>query len=297
MPCYRPVVCFKPLDGGAVSFKEVGNSREIQIKCGQCIGCRIDKRDMWAVRCYAESKCHEHNAFITLTYDENNFPMHGSLNYRHFQLFAHRLRKKVGPFRFFMCGEYGAELERPHYHALLFGLDFHDKYKCNSIFSSETVYRSPTLEKLWPFGFSTIGTVTYESARYCAAYITKKRTGIGADEFYKRVDPATGEIVDLTPEFAHMSLKPGIGAAWLEKYWRDIYATGHKAVVINGGKHKAPVYFDQKMWDIDPVLMEDYRLTQELEAQKYALDNTRDRLQVREIVAHAKRDFDKQRQL
>lgn len=298
MPCYRPVSVFKPLAGGSVSFKEVRNCREIKIKCGQCIGCRIDKRDMWAVRCYAESKCHENNSFITLTYDEEHFPQHGSLSYRDWQLFAHRMRKKLGPFRFFVCGEYGEELSRPHFHALVFGLDFADKFKCNSVFSVDTVYRSPTLEKLWPFGFSTIGSVTFESARYCAAYICKKRSATNSGDYYSRVDPSTGEIVQLEPEFARMSLKPGIGAVWLERYWRDIYATGHGGVVINGTKHRAPVYFDKRMKDsADSLTYEEYRLSQELEAQKYALDNTPARLAVREAVAIGKRNFDNQRKL
>lgn len=298
MPCYRPVQCFKPLAGGAVSFTEIGDSRSIQIRCGQCIGCRIDKRDMWAVRCYAESKCHDFNSFVTLTYDEDHYPLHGSLNYRHVQLFMKRVRRKLGPFRFFVAGEYGDELSRPHYHALLFGLDFADKYKCNSVYSRDNdVFRSATLEKLWPFGFSTIGSVTYESARYCAAYICKKRSASNSGDYYSRVDPSTGEIVWLTPEFAHMSLKPGIGAVWLEKYWKDVYVTGHKAVVINGSKHRAPSYFDKRMLEIDSLVYEEHRLSLELEAQKYALDNTPDRLAVREAVAIGKREFDKQRSL
>lgn len=293
MPCYRPVSCYKPLAGGSVSFKEVADSREIKVRCGHCIGCRIDKRDMWAVRCYAESKCHEKNCFITLTYDEEHYPQYGSLNYRHFQLFMYRMRRKFGPMRFFMCGEYGEELSRPHFHALLFGFDFADKYKCNSVYARDTVYRSESLEKLWPNGFSTIGSVTFESARYCAAYICKKHSD---NTKYERVVPETGEIVQLEKEFAHMSLKPGIGAKWLEKYWRDIYSTGNKGLAINGRFHRPPVYFDSRMADsIDGLAYEEYRLSRELEAQKYALDNTPDRLVVREKVALAKERFNKER--
>ena len=98
MTCYRPLTAFKPLDGGPVTFFEKPNSREIQLSCGQCIGCRIRKRENWAVRCYCESKMHQDNIFLTLTYDDEHLPSDGSLNYRHYQLFMKRLRKRSGRF-------------------------------------------------------------------------------------------------------------------------------------------------------------------------------------------------------
>ena len=122
MACYKPIEAFKDLAGGPVRFHEFKNSRRVQLKCGQCIGCRLERQEMWAVRCYAESRCHARNSFITLTYSPENYPMHGSLTYQDFQKFMYRLRRKYGPVRFFMAGEYGEQLERPHYHALLFGL-------------------------------------------------------------------------------------------------------------------------------------------------------------------------------
>ena len=211
MPCYKPITAWKPLEGGAIQFSEKKNSREIQIACGQCIGCRIQKRESWAVRCYAESKLHKHNQFVTLTYDDDHLPKDGSLDYRHWQLFAHRLRKSLGPFRFFVCGEYGETTIRPHYHALLFGLDIPDLVKCNSVYASSDIYKSETIDKLWRLGGCRIGTVTYESARYCAVYTTKKVGGDLAKERYSRVDMSTGETWMVKPEFARMSLKQGIG--------------------------------------------------------------------------------------
>lgn len=295
MPCYRPVTAFKPAAGGPVSFSEVKDSREIKVKCGQCIGCRLERQQMWAIRCMVEAKCHERNSFVTLTYNEENYPQHGSLNYRHVQLFLKRLRKRCGPFRYFVAGEYGEELNRPHYHALLFGLDFSDKSRCNSICSLHPIYRSSTLEELWKHGFSSIGDVTFSSARYVATYCVKKINGPLAEDHYKRVIPETGEIVDLEPEFAHMSLKPGIGAKWLEAYWRDLYVTGHNAVIVDGKKKAIPRYFDKLMEKLDPALMEEVDFDRFKRAEIHASDNTRDRLAVREQVEHARMAFEKQK--
>lgn len=271
---------------------EKKDTRTVTIRCGQCIGCRIERQEMWAVRCFAESKTHANNCFVTLTYDDEHYPLHGSLNYKHFQLFMKRLRKDRPPFRFFMCGEYGEQLGRPHYHALFFGLRFDDAVKCNSLYARTDVYTSEDLSRVWGKGFCTIGEVTYASARYCASYALKKHNVMGDDDpHYKKVDPITGEIVDLLPEFARMSLKPGIGQSYLERYWSDMYETGHKAIIVNGSKKLIPRYFDDKMREMRPIFMEDYDWNREKEALERAEDNTPERLAVREQVKLASLNF------
>lgn len=293
MPCYRPYTAYQPLGGGALQFKEGKDCRTVTVRCGNCIGCRIERQQGWAVRCLAESQMWPENCFLTLTYNEQHFPMHGSLCYDHFQLFMKRLRKQAakegkGPVRFFMCGEYGENLGRPHYHALLFNYNFDDRVKSNSVYSRSTVYESEMLNRIWGKGFATIGEVTYASAQYCASYVLKRHAVTGPDDdFYRRCDPATGEIYELEPEFARMSLKPGIGAAWLERYWRDLYLTGHAAVIINGSKKKIPRYFSDAMQKIDPILMENFGWEQEKKALERADDYTPERLRDREECARA----------
>lgn len=299
MTCYRPVTAFKPLDGGPISFSERKNHREIQISCGQCIGCRIRKREEWAIRCYCESKMHRDNQFLTLTYDDEHLPDDGSLNYRHFQLFMKRARKHYGSFRFFMCGEYGETYWRPHYHALLFGLDIPDKRKSNSVLSKHDIYQSETINKLWGQGFVSIGEVTYESARYCAVYATKRVTGDRADFHYERVSPVTGEFVRVTPEFARMSLGgrtgKGIGMPWLEKYWKDVYVSGANGVVVKGRVKPIPRYFDTSMQNIAQHVMDDVLFDRWMEAQAHLSDRTRERLAVREEVALSRQRFNRER--
>ena len=195
MPCYRPVTAFKPLEGGPIFFSEKKNCVEIKISCGQCIGCRIRKREEWAVRIYAESKMHKRNSFVTFTYDEEHVPDDYSLKYRDMQMLHKRMRKKWGPFRFFCAGEYGDQFGRPHYHAIYFGLDFDDKLKSNSVYAGTDVYESEELNGCWGKGRCVIGEVTYESSRYCAVYTTKRISGDLADSHYLRVSPITGEYV------------------------------------------------------------------------------------------------------
>ena len=66
-----------------------------------------------------------------------------------------------------------------------------------------------------------VGDVSFQSAGYVARYSLKKVNGDLAAAHYRRVDPDTGEVFDLVPEFAHMSLKPGIGASWFDRFYGD----------------------------------------------------------------------------
>jgi hypothetical protein len=120
-------------------------------------------------------------------------------------------------------------------------MDFPDK-KLWSERDGNKLYTSESLEKLWPYGFSTIGEVTFQSAAYVARYIMKKHKGDGAEDHYTRWCPETGEGTLVDPEYCTMSRKPGIGYEWFQKYKADVYP--HDYVVINGHKVKPPRYYD-----------------------------------------------------
>lgn len=276
-------------ESGLVVFSEVRKNgkdlRPLEIPCGQCIGCRLERSRQWAMRCMHEASLSDLNSFITLTYDDDHLPMRGQLVYEDYQRFMKRLRKAARTkVRFFMCGEYGEETQRPHYHAILFGWDFPDKEPWRKLDSGCKVYTSKMLERLWPFGHSSIGTVTFESAAYVARYCVKKVTGKGAYQAYQRVDEY-GEY-QLQPEFAHMSLKPGIGAPWLEKFKADVYP--HDYVVVNGKETKPPKYYDKLLSVSDAELMEWIKFSRGVEAEKKLDDNSLERLAVKETVAAAR---------
>lgn len=287
MACFHPLAAWQ-LDTGDIVFSARGSvKRELNLPCGQCVGCRLEKSRQWATRCVHESKLHKKNCFVTLTYDEEHVGY--SLNYVDFQKFVKRARKRLGTFRFFMCGEYGEKFYRPHFHACLFGIDFDDKV-IHSRSGDYDLYTSPTLSELWPFGFSMIGDFNFETAAYTARYIMKKVTGSMADEHYTRCVEATGEIVEVTPEFCRMSLKPGIGAGFYHKFKSDIFPRDY--VVINGVKAPVPRYY-KKLLSVDDPELVDYlgyvRYDSITDAQ--IRDTYRDRLEVREKVTNARLSF------
>jgi len=229
-----------------------------------------------------ETQSHEENCFITLTYDNIHLPPKSEVNLRHFQLFMKRLRKKYKhKIRFFHVGEYGSKNQRPHYHAILFGHDFSDK-KHHTTIRGNKLYISKELQTLWPFGYSSIGTVTYKSAAYVSRYIIKKVSGNLAEAHYLKTDPKTGEIYKITPEYITMSLRPGIGHDWFKKFKSDVYP--HDLVVLDGKKSPPPKYYDKLYKESNP---EDYQRIQKKrtkDAVAFQEDNTPERLEVREEI-------------
>lgn len=286
MPCYRPILAYRTPSGSVVfsDLKRHGGSVEsIEIACGQCVGCRLERSRRWAVRCMHEASLHDQNCFVTLTYRDAP----ESLDYRDFQLFMKRLRKQFSGMkvRFYMCGEYGEQFSRAHFHACLFGIDFSDKVLFKG--SKEvSIYRSSILERLWPHGFCSVGDVTFESAAYVARYVMKKVTGDCADRHYSYVDMETGEVRQRTPEFNHMSLKPGIGADWLRKFSSDVYP--HGKVVVNGVETQPPRYYDKIFEKMDGLKFDDMIYERYLEGVAHSQDSTEARLKVREAVAQAR---------
>jgi len=305
MPCYNPLTAYQTV-GGEVVFNETRRhdiSRQLQLACGQCIGCRLERSRQWAIRCMHEASLYEFNCFITLTYDEKNLPEDGSLNYRDFQLFMKRLRKQTAlpasglhaasrhlltknKIRFYMCGEYGEINNRPHFHACLFNLDFKDKVLLKKSSSGHELYTSPTLEKIWTKGYSTIGALTFESAAYTARYIMKKINGQQANKHYENINQETGEITIKKSEINNMSRKPGIASQWLEKYMTDVYP--HDYVVTRGQKNKPPRYYDKKLQLTNPEMYDTLQFERNKTAQENYQDNTPQRLKDKETVAKAK---------
>lgn len=293
MPCFSPLEGYRakepnPNGKRRIVFNPAHGyvDRPVKVPCGQCVGCKLERSRQWATRCVHEAQMHDANSFITLTYSDDHLPDDYSVSVRETQLFTKKLRKRMGRFRYFQCGEYGAELRRPHYHMLLFGMEFPDLSLYRQNAQGDCIYTSKLLEEIWGKGFCTVGQVTFQSAAYTARYVMKKRTGEAAQHHYQWVHPCTGEIVEQTPEFVTMSRRPGIGKAWLDRFRSDVYPGDF--VVLNGKKVRPPKWYDTVLERDDPKLYRELKIRRKLAGLKHADNNTRARLRVRETVQLAK---------
>jgi len=293
------VTCYKPLNGfkrpnGKITLKwEPGVGQHITVPCGGCIGCRIDNAREWTIRCMHEAQSHQDNSFITLTYSNEHLPIDTGLDKKHFQQFMKNLRQNfpTKKIRYYMVGEYGDKNMRPHYHACLFGLDFTDKMHFKRNENRGMLYTSPTLDRIWTKGFSTIGTVTWQSAGYCARYIMKKvklkddaQKGTYGLRRYERVDQDTGITIRIQPEYNQGSLKPGIGHDWFKKYTSDVFPADF--IVINAKKYPVPKYYDKLYERSNPEEMIAIRQQREIYAKLHQQDKDKStrRLEVREKI-------------
>lgn len=288
MACSFPLTGFQLEDGSVVFCERTHHAsvRTLTLPCGRCARCRLERSRQWAVRCIHESKLYDENSFVTLTYDDAHLPIDRSLQYVDFQKFMKRLRKYFAPrvIRFYMCGEYGDETLRPHYHAILFNCGFRDKLYFKR--AGECVlYTSRCLEGLWPLGNSLIGAVTFESAAYVARYCMATVSGRDADLHYRVVDVDSGEVRARKPEFGRMSLRPGIGGPWLERFMWDVFPRGE--VVVNEKLAKSPRYYDKLFAKHDPDGFAQLQFQRYCESAEKFEDNSDARLAVKEQVAIA----------
>lgn len=253
--------------------------------CGGCKPCRINKNRLWSNRIMLEATQHEHNSFVTLTYS-GELPGYGfTLFKRDYQLFLKNLRQLYpNPLRYYLCGEYGEENRRAHYHAILFGYP--------SCLQGQTVYKSSIshgqdcclvclgIFRAWGLGRIQVGTVTEDSASYVCAYVTKGLTR-----------PHGRWLSTRHPEFSKMSLKPGIGAPAMPAAalalktaagYRYLQSTGDVPSSFLVGRSPKPLglYLKRKLLDAiapagyvppDPLLPKPYKPPTKYQKEMLAL--------------------------
>ncbi len=292
MACYSPLKGFRNTNGSLVFKRSQHTIGKMDVACGQCLGCRLDRTLMWAMRIVHESHLHKNtngNCFVTFTYRSKKectpkqfrkghyVPDDYSLNYHHFRDFIKRLRRHFKQeIRYFHCGEYGEENLRPHYHACLFNCSFDDLV----VYSTQegiTTYESKTLHKLWPYGFCTIGELNFETASYTAGYIQKKITGLQAQETYLRNDDY-GVAYWVKPPYITMSLKPGIGAKFYEKYHDDFFPSDESPIPGKGVVQKVPRFYEELLEGSDPELHKLVKRKRQVWISDHQADFTPERL-------------------
>lgn len=221
----------------------------IEVPCGKCMECLLNYSKQWANRMMLEAQDHEHNYFLTLTYDNDHLHFNSlgiaTLYKKDFQDFMKRLRRRFEPdiIRFFAAGEYGDHTFRPHYHAIVFGLNIPDLDHFG--FSSGfPVFISDTISSIWKQGHVMIAPISWDTCAYTARYVVKK-----ANHYSKDVYHAS----NVEPEFCLMSRRPGIAKNYFDEHYKDIYETDQLIFSTpSGGKvSKPPKYFDKCLERLD----------------------------------------------
>lgn len=177
---------------------------------------------------------HKNSVFITLTYSPDCItyvpgatpPFYATLYPKDLTDFFKRLRFNLGnrKIRYYACGEYGGETKRPHYHAILFDVDYSD---------------TSIIEKSWNKGFVKVEDVNIATISYVAGYVQKKL--YGNDTYPDCIDPP----------FSRMS--KSIGKKFFQEHCEDIWNNG---LHFQGYRIKVPRYFfkllsDKKIGDYD----------------------------------------------
>lgn len=312
MPCFCPRTVWKSaVPGRNRPVFNIGQGipgSEYLLPCGQCSGCREDYARTWSNRLVLESKYHRCSSFITCTYDTPHLPQGGVLVLRHIQLFMKRVRKHYAALfpelkiSFYCAAEYGDHPEpgerfgRPHYHLILFGVNFiEDRKPFGKNKQGDQLYISETLSKLWGMGICKIGDVTAESCKYVAGYVNKKLNGPKGFEHYNLIDHETGEVLRSWPrEFATMSRRPAIGVRYFRDHGASVYRRG--SIIIGGKQCAIPKSFDRLLAKDDPLLMESIKTGRFEDSQKPSVvaDRTPERLAVRcESLKLRRRMFNK----
>lgn len=229
------------------------NSSFFEIPCGHCLGCREDQAREWASRLIMEMQYYDSAYFITLTYDDSHIhsvtyiddesgevDINYTLNKRDCQLFFKRLRSYFhdDKIRYYLAGEYGEKTNRPHYHAIIFGLHLPEDslIPCGISETGKQYYTCQLITDIWPNGFISIEPANYATCKYTAAYVTKK-LGIKPNKVY--------EDKGIEPPFSIMSRKPGIGYQFLVDHKEQFIREGKVDIAMKDGSYRVylPRYF------------------------------------------------------
>lgn len=298
-------------DGKTLSWSPKKYNKEyatFQLPCGKCISCRLEYARSVSIRCVHEAQMYQNNSFVTLTYTDENLKSQ-KLVYKDFQDFAKRLRSftfnemlnKMFPnlpqkqqrtlwrslpierrkeingqtkIPLLVTGEYGDKEKRPHWHALLFNWRPNDLDYKYSNHRGDQVFSSKILTDLWGQGIAELGSITLESAGYCARYATKKLMhGRDGQHDYEPV--------------SKRSSKLGIGKSWIEKYHTDVFNYGY-VVLSDGTQAPIPRYYEKWYKKNHPELWKQYLVTTKIKIQKEAQEKN-DSISLEEKRVNARR--------
>lgn len=271
---------FRDQDNGAFTWhphEHFYEGDDLVIPCRKCIGCLANRCAEWALRAEHELRYHDKAAFLMLSYRDAALRDDRSLVHRHWQLFAKRLREAMGPFRYLMCGEYGPGTDRPHYHALVMGLDFtDDQYPIHN-----GLFQSPACDDLWGHGYVHIGSETSgASANYIAGYVTGKlHDQVNARKTRKY------QKLGIQAPYIRMSTNPGLGKAFYDEFKHELFA-GQGSIRLGKNYFAAvPRYYKKLYQDEFPLAFDAYQARATLAGELHSKDDaTLERIETVKLI-------------
>lgn len=245
-----------------INYNKDCRVKYILVDCGRCPHCNEKYKMQLGTRGRHELMYHPSAMFITLTVADENiekvFGKNRELKHYEFQKFIKRLRKFMSnkeeykdiKIKYLMCGEYGEKGGRPHYHAVIYGLRFNDCKIWKR--GKNPLYRSKQLEKLWKYGYSSIGNVTFQSIQYLGKYVCKAREE-GAEDI---LDLETGEF--RKKKKPYIIYPRGFGLSYMVEHRKEIFTRGYFQLP-SGGKIGIPRYYKKKLEEMFEEEYLDYR--------------------------------------
>lgn len=317
------------------------------IKCRKCEECKADYATEWSIRCAHEFQIRKVASFVTFTIDDTKVNLFNSeKNLKHYckrcvkgnryikypinytlckgmildelkrirDVLYKRYSIKI---RYFGCGEYGSQNDRPHYHVIIFGYNFPDKNFIEYSSKGVPIYFSEELQSLWKYGLVKIQDVNHRACMYTAKYCLKKlkfTDDISEQEAYYGREPEflfmskgscqpnrcpfIDEIIknckgmkslrDLNNPYCKFCkyTRGGIGYDWFVRYYRDVLKIGY--ITLDGVKYPIPKYYLSVLKLTDETKYDMYKIKvlnriDELE-EKNPSDRSQEQLDVRKKI-------------
>lgn len=304
------------------------NETRVNLPCRHCIGCNQASARSWSVRGHHEALLHQeswqepvsqittkipNSSVITLTYNPEQLPEDGLLHHEHFQHFMQRLlnrrrarHKAAGELqklkspRYFMCGEYGGKTQRPHFHAVIFGETFSDRYEEQDA-SGQVNQMSYELDHIWSkrvtknapitnIGRATVDDFSFAGAAYVAGYVAKKMNSLSDWRHQGPIREETGPtgatiFKPISPEYRRMSTKPGLGADWILEPENYKYVYSADCVKVAEYTYNVPKYYDKLISILEPNLMKEIRFYRAEKMNEAAISWNPERCDAAETIA------------
>lgn len=214
-------MCVSPV---FIKFKDShGLTQSLDVPCGNCYECCKSRQDSWKIRLSEEAKSHQYMYFVTLTYDNEHVPKvcyngEDVLSLRKSDVQGWIKRNKTSftralgrnfDLKWFVCGEYGPNTVRPHYHAIFFT-------ELDSLAFAKFVGS-------WHYGFTKLDDVYCHQdkksvdnvADYVAKYVVKPQELLSDKQKYNLALQKLGVIEKCSSLVSH-----GLGKAYVDKMYR-----------------------------------------------------------------------------